>query len=158
MHFSNPNILLFAASLLPSFAAAQLSGPVGPLTTREAKRSKVCSVLDYGGIADKKGDIGPALVKAFEACKTGGTGTLDYLESSNSVETGRGILEFIQVFELMLVVYVPPGDYGMSTWASLVGGSAWALQLDGIIYRVGYSNHPLSFLESRLTRPQVSFR
>lgn len=34
-------------------------------------------------------------------------------------------------------VYIPPGDYGMSTWVTLSGGTAWALQLDGIIYRVG---------------------
>ncbi len=33
------------------------------------------------------------------------------------------------------LVYVPPGDYGMSTWAHLVGGQNWAFQLDGIIYR-----------------------
>jgi len=26
----------------------------------------------------------------------------------------------------------------MSAWVSLSGGTAWALQLDGIIYRVGY--------------------
>lgn len=34
-------------------------------------------------------------------------------------------------------VYVPPGDYGMSTWVSLSGGQDWAFQLDGIIYRTG---------------------
>lgn len=34
-------------------------------------------------------------------------------------------------------VYVPPGDYGMSTWVSLSGGQNWAFQLDGIIYRTG---------------------
>jgi rhamnogalacturonan hydrolase len=38
----------------------------------------------------------------------------------------------------METVYVPPGDYGMSTFVSLTGGKSWALQLDGIIYRVGY--------------------
>lgn len=36
-------------------------------------------------------------------------------------------------------VYVPPGDYGMSTWVTLSGGTAWAFQLDGIIYRTGYA-------------------
>jgi len=37
-----------------------------------------------------------------------------------------------------VTVYIPPGDYGMSTWVSLSGGKAWALQLDCIIYRTGY--------------------
>ena len=65
---------LVAAILLPSFAAAQLSGSVGPLTTRASKRSKVCNVLNYGGVASKTSDIGPPLASAFAACKTGGTG------------------------------------------------------------------------------------
>ena len=30
------------------------------------------------------------------------------------------------------------GDYGMSTWVTLTGGSAVSIRLDGIIYRVGY--------------------
>ncbi|KAK2627152.1 hypothetical protein QTJ16_003118 [Diplocarpon rosae] len=98
---------LLTSILLPSLAAAQLSGPVGPTTSRASKAKKVCNVLDYGGTASKTADIGPAITKAFADCKTGGT------------------------------VYVPPGDYGMSTWVSLNGGSAWALQLDGIIYRTG---------------------
>ncbi|KAH8684734.1 rhamnogalacturonase rhgA [Tricladium varicosporioides] len=99
----------FVALLLPSLICAQLSGKVGPLTTRASKRTKVCNVLDYGGVASKTSDIGPPIASAHAACKNGGT------------------------------VYVPPGDYGMSTWVSLNGGSAWALQLDGIIYRVGES-------------------
>ncbi|ORY57786.1 RGase A [Pseudomassariella vexata] len=98
---------LVAVLILPSLVASQLSGRVGPTTTREAKRNKVCNVLNYGGTASKTADIGKPLVSAFAACKNGGT------------------------------VYVPPGDYGMSTWASLTGGSSWALQIDGIIYRVG---------------------
>ncbi|CAD6447519.1 5a217921-5ebc-4faa-8333-fac1cd0b8846 [Sclerotinia trifoliorum] len=96
-----------AAIALPALVSAQLSGAVGPSTSRESKAKKVCNVLNYGGKASKTADIGPALKSAFAACKTGGT------------------------------VYVPPGDYGMSTWVTLSGGSAWALKLDGIIYRVG---------------------
>lgn len=38
---------------------------------------------------------------------------------------------------LIVLVYVPAGDYGMSTWVTLSGGSAWAFQLDGVIYRTG---------------------
>jgi rhamnogalacturonan hydrolase len=96
--------------LLPSLVTAQLSGTVGPTTPRATKRAtKVCNVLNYGGVASKTSDVGPAIASAFAACKSGGT------------------------------VYVPPGDYGMSTWVTLSGGTAWALQLDGIIYRVGYA-------------------
>ncbi|TGO16695.1 hypothetical protein BTUL_0025g00510 [Botrytis tulipae] len=105
MQFSTLSAL--AAIVLPALVSAQLTGSVGPLTSRESKATKICSVLDYGGKASKTSDIGPALTSAFAACKTGGT------------------------------VYVPPGDYGMSTWITLSGGSAWALKLDGIIYRVG---------------------
>ncbi|KAI9650728.1 hypothetical protein NHQ30_000752 [Ciborinia camelliae] len=104
MQFSTLSAL--AAIVLSTGISAQLSGTVGPLTSRESKATKVCNVLDYGGVASKTSDIGPALVSAFAACKTGGT------------------------------VYVPPGDYGMTTWVTLSGGSAWALKLDGIIYRV----------------------
>ncbi|RAL67066.1 hypothetical protein DID88_007846 [Monilinia fructigena] len=104
MKFSSLSAL--AAVVLPTLVSAQLTGKVGPLTSRASKATKVCNVLDYGGKASKTADIGPALTSAFAACKTGGT------------------------------VYVPPGDYGMTTWITLSGGSAWALKLDGIIYRV----------------------
>ncbi|KAF7950235.1 hypothetical protein EAE96_007526 [Botrytis aclada] len=104
MQFSTLSAL--AAIVLPALVSAQLTGSVGPLTSRASKATKICNVLDYGGKASKTSDIGPALTSAFAACKTGGT------------------------------VYVPPGDYGMTTWVTLSGGSAWALKLDGIIYRV----------------------
>lgn len=65
--------LLLAALTLP-LISAQLSGPVGPTTSRASKRTKVCSVLDYGGTASKTSDIGPSLTSAFAACKNGGTG------------------------------------------------------------------------------------
>lgn len=67
---------LVAAVLLPSLVTAQLSGSVGPLTSRSAKRGKVCNVLNYGAVASKTSDIGPALASAFAACSTGGTGEL----------------------------------------------------------------------------------
>lgn len=66
--------LLVATACLLALAAAQLTGRVGPTTSRESKRAKVCNVLDYGGVASKTADIGPAINKAFNACKTGGTG------------------------------------------------------------------------------------
>lgn len=64
--------------LLPSLVTAQLNGPVGPSTTRDSKRTKVCNVLDYGGVASKTSDVGPAITSAFAACKTGGTGKISW--------------------------------------------------------------------------------
>ncbi|CAK7227785.1 hypothetical protein SEUCBS140593_006693 [Sporothrix eucalyptigena] len=105
--------LLFAGTAL-----AQLQGRVGPTTSTAAKRAvKVCSVLDHGATASQSSDIGPALVAAFSACKSGG------------------------------IIYVPPGEYGMSTWVSLSGGSGWALQLDGIIYRTGTAGGNMIYIE-----------
>ncbi len=113
--------LLLVALLLVASAQpglAQLRGRVGPTTSTASKRSaKVCSVLDYGGKASRTADIGPALVAAFAACKAGGT------------------------------IYVPPGEYGMATWASLSGGQGWALQLDGVIYRTGTDGGHMIFIE-----------
>lgn len=34
-------------------------------------------------------------------------------------------------------VLIPSGDYGMETFVTLTGANAWALQLDGIIFRMG---------------------
>jgi len=89
-------------------AAAQLTGKVGPTNpVSQQPNIKVCNVMNYGGEASKTGDIGPAIGKAWNDCKVNG------------------------------IVYIPPGDYGMSTWQILTGGSNSGIQLDGIIYRVG---------------------
>ena len=112
---------LFILSLVSSFVAvslAQLTASVGPLTSIASKAAvKTCSVLDYGAKADKSTDLGPPLVAAFQACKSGG------------------------------LVVVPSGDYAISTWATLNGGSAWALQLDGTIYRTGTAGGNMIFIE-----------
>lgn len=111
-------LLTVHLSIAPHAVQAQLQGRVGPTTSTASKRAaKVCSVLDYGATASKSSDIGPALVAAFAACKTGGT------------------------------VYVPPGEYGMSTWASLSGGQGWALQMDGVIYRTGTAGGHMIYIE-----------
>lgn len=100
-------------------ALAQLSGKVGPLTTHATKTAKkTCNVLNYGAKADKATDIGPPLQSAFAACKTGGT------------------------------VVVPAGDYAMSTWVTFEGGKAWALQLDGTIYRKGTGGGNMLFVRN----------
>lgn len=67
--------LSYLGALLLPLISAQLSGPVGPSTTTAQKRAKVCNVLEYGGQASKTSDVGPAINSAFQACKSGGTGT-----------------------------------------------------------------------------------
>ncbi|KAL3465184.1 pectin lyase fold/virulence factor [Aspergillus heterothallicus] len=99
---------VFLLSLAPLLARGQLSGSVGPLTSTDSKsQTKTCNVVDYGAVADKATDIGPALQSAWDDCASGG------------------------------VIYIPPGDYAMETWVTLSGGNACAIQLDGIIYRTG---------------------
>lgn len=88
-------------------AAAQLSGSVGPLTSRAAKAAvKTCNIMDYGGVADATTDNSQAINDAWAACSTGGE------------------------------VYIPEGDYGLSTWLKL-SGDAMSFRLDGTIYRIG---------------------
>ncbi|TGO46326.1 hypothetical protein BCON_0331g00100 [Botryotinia convoluta] len=107
----NLKTVLFSASLfLPSLVSAQLASgyPIGPLTTSDAKwAKKVCDVTKYGAVADGKTDLGPALLAAFNACASGG------------------------------VVNIPLGNYAMSTWVTLSGGNAWAINLEGVILRTG---------------------
>jgi rhamnogalacturonan hydrolase len=93
---------------IASFASAQLSGRVGPKTTHQTKTAhKVCNINSYGARPGRTFDIGPALNAAFVACKTGGT------------------------------ILIPPGDWGLSTWVNFNGGSGFAVQWDGVIYRIG---------------------
>jgi rhamnogalacturonan hydrolase len=72
------SFFLVVALSLPSLVPAQLAGssyPIGPLTSSDAKWAvKVCDVTDYGAVADRSTDIGPPLLAAFNACKTGGIG------------------------------------------------------------------------------------
>ena len=71
-------IFAILGSLLP-FTTAQLSGSVGPLTSRATKSAtKTCNVESYGGVADGTTDLGPPLASAFAACKTGGTGKVHH--------------------------------------------------------------------------------
>ena len=113
-----PAVLLV---LCPSINA-QLSGTVGPLTSAASKAAtKVCNVLDYGAKADGSTDIGPPLVAAWAACKSGG------------------------------LVWIPSGTYAIATWAELKDGSKTAIQLDGTIVRTGSMSilHCLSTSTSR---------
>lgn len=110
--------VLALAAVVPTLVVGQLSGTVGPLTSHATKAAtKTCNVLDYGAVADGTTDVGPPISSAFAACKTGG------------------------------VVEIPSGNYALATWVTLSGGSAWALQLDGIISRTGTAGGNMIMIE-----------
>ncbi|KAG4440756.1 hypothetical protein IFR05_003743 [Cadophora sp. M221] len=94
---------LLLSSLVQGAAQVDKSS-VGPLTPLSAK-TKICNVLDYGAKADNKTDIGPAILSAFSKCAITGGAT----------------------------IYVPPGSYSIATGVVLNKGSAYALQIDGLI-------------------------
>jgi rhamnogalacturonan hydrolase len=98
-------IVLFLSAA--SLAYAQLSGRVGPTTTRDAKAAKkVCNILQYGGVASAETDNSGAITKAWNDCKNGGQ------------------------------VYIPSGSYGLGTWVTLSGGKGVSVNLEGVIYRM----------------------
>jgi hypothetical protein len=64
-----------AAIVSSSLATAQLSGTVGPTTTTAYKAAtRVCNILNYGGVASTTTDNGPAIESAWAACASGGEG------------------------------------------------------------------------------------
>lgn len=97
------------ACVLPALVSAQLSGGVGPLTSYSDKaKTKICSILDYGAVEnDQSNDVGAALQGAWDDCASGG------------------------------LVYIPPGDYYISTAITLKDATGIAIQHDGVIYRSG---------------------
>lgn len=97
------SLLLLVAPLV----AAQLSGRVGPLTTREEKAAKkICNIVDYGAVASATTDNSAAILKAWDDCKAGGQ------------------------------VLIPVGSYGLDKWVDLTGGTGVSINLEGIIYRI----------------------
>lgn len=111
---------LALAPLLALVAAqsANLAGKVGPLTSIATKKAKkTCDITSYGATADGSTDISTALTDAFNACKAGG------------------------------VVVIPSGDYALANWVTLSGGTAWALQLDGVISRTGTAGGNMIMIE-----------
>jgi rhamnogalacturonan hydrolase len=83
---------LFAALVLPFLINAQLSGTVGPLTTRAEKAAtKVCNILDYGGVASATTDNAAAITSAWAACVDGGEGKHPSLFNSNLADTDKSI-------------------------------------------------------------------
>ena len=68
--------IFLAHTLFSLTSAAQVDlSTVGPLTPLSSK-SKICNVLDYGGVADNSTDIGPAITLAFSSCASTGNATL----------------------------------------------------------------------------------
>ncbi|KAK5790730.1 hypothetical protein VI817_008017 [Penicillium citrinum] len=107
-----------AIGLAPLLASAAPSWSVGPNTDYATKaNNKVCSILDYGGKADGKTDIGSAISSAWDECKEGG------------------------------VVYIPSGEYALESWVRLTGGKSTAMRMDGIIYRTGSDGGNMIFIE-----------
>lgn len=104
-------------SLAP-LAACQLSGSVGPTTTTAEKAAtKICNILDYGGVASATTDNAAAITSAWAECASGGQ------------------------------VYIPEGDYGLDTWVTLTGGTGVSINLEGIIYRTGTAGGNMIFIE-----------
>ncbi len=103
----SPILLAAGLSLVEPWAQAQLSGSVGPTTSRAAKAAKkVCNIMNYGGVASATTDNSAAINAAWNACKSGGE------------------------------VYIPSGSYGLSTWVTLSGGTGVSINLEGVIYRI----------------------
>lgn len=77
------SIALVAFNLAAPIAAQLATGyQLGPLTTSDAKWAvKVCDVTKYGAVADGVTDLGPPLLAAFNACKTGGVGKHKLLDT-----------------------------------------------------------------------------
>jgi rhamnogalacturonan hydrolase len=94
--FSN----ICSALLLPALLLSSLSygtqvdkRSVGALTPLSAK-TKICNILDYGGVADNKTDIGPAIKLAFSLCAVSGGATLYIPPGSYSRKSPSSYQEF----------------------------------------------------------------
>lgn len=110
-------LLATVSLVLP--ASAQLSGTVGPTTSTSAKAAtKVCNIMDYGGVADATTDNSGAISDAWTACASGGE------------------------------VLIPEGDYGLETWVTLDSGSGVSINLEGTIYRTGTADGNMIGIEN----------
>ncbi|RHZ44416.1 putative rhamnogalacturonase [Aspergillus thermomutatus] len=95
--------LLFALPL--GLAAAQLIGPVGPITSL-SKKKIACNILSYGAVADNTTDISTSLETTFNDCVRPNPGSR---------------------------LIVPEGQYLISRGVVLSNATNWAFQLDGLI-------------------------
>ena len=65
-------LFVFLLTFVQAMVLKRSTGSLTPLSSK----SKQCSVLDYGGVADGKTDIGPAISRAFKSCASAGGATL----------------------------------------------------------------------------------
>lgn len=92
--FSEAGLLTSAIAwgifLLPTFvnAAANIDMDAIGASTSLSSKFKICNILDYGGVADGKTDVGPAISKAFSSCVAGNAATL-YVPEGNYSCTSR---------------------------------------------------------------------
>lgn len=75
-------ISLLTAMINVTALAERSVGASTPLSSK----STVCSILDYGGIADRKTDISLAIISAFTECVSGAAATLYVPEGNYSCE------------------------------------------------------------------------
>lgn len=100
--------LAAAATLLPVSFAQLADTSTYPIGPLTSSDTKwATKVCDVTDYGDATTDLGGPLLLAFDACSSGG------------------------------VVSIPSGSYDMSTFVTLSGGSAWAINLEGTIYRTG---------------------
>ncbi|KAH8829184.1 pectin lyase fold/virulence factor [Flagelloscypha sp. PMI_526] len=89
-----------------TLVSSQLSGRIGPTTTYSQKaKVKICDATDYGAKADGQTDDGPSIQDAWNDCSDGG------------------------------LVYIPPGNYFLSTFLVFHSADDIAVQLDGTLIR-----------------------
>ena len=114
----NSHTLLTTLALLPALVLGQLSGRVRPLTSHATKAQQRLATSSTTVRSQTRAQI---LVLH------------SHLPSLHAKSGGT--------------VVIPSGNYALATWVRLSGGSAWAFQLDGIIYRTGAAGGDMIFIE-----------
>ncbi|KAK5120796.1 hypothetical protein LTR85_005862 [Meristemomyces frigidus] len=101
-------VLAAVASLLPACLAQLASTLEYPVgPLTHSSAKRAVKLCDVTKYGNHTTDLGPSLLAAFNACKAGG------------------------------VVNIPRGIHQMSTFVTLSGGNAWAINLEGTIERAG---------------------
>jgi rhamnogalacturonan hydrolase len=103
MDFTTTLLLVILLFTWPSLS--QLIGPVG-VTTPLHEKTRVCNILDYGGVPNNYTDVSLSIHRAFEEC-------IKPQPKSRLV--------------------VPRGNYLLRQSIVLSNGTNWAFQLDGLI-------------------------
>ncbi|TAQ90585.1 hypothetical protein B7494_g1119 [Chlorociboria aeruginascens] len=94
--------------------------------------------------AQLSGTVGPTTSTATKAAKKI-CSVLDYgAKADKSTDLGPPLASAFAACKK----WWNSGDYAMATWQTLDGGSGWALQLDGIIYRTGTAGGHMIVVEN----------